>query len=122
LAALRRALRLCPPERRYVVQAHFGHLYEKKGEFHRAETWFRKAVAGAPREAHWRIFLGGVLAVSGRLKEAEAVFREAARCSGGCIDEAYLNLGLVLRAQRQYKEARACFQKALKISPTYKEA
>src|SRR5258707_529211 len=49
LTALRRALRLCPPKRRHVVQGHFGHHYEQKGEFRRAEAWFRKALAGDPR-------------------------------------------------------------------------
>jgi tetratricopeptide (TPR) repeat protein len=122
LSALRRALRLCPPKGRHVVQAHFGHLYTKKGEFRRAEAWFRKALAGDPRNATWHVFLGALLAVSGRLKEAEAVHRKATRCSDGCIDEAYLNLGLVLRAQQRYSEAHACFQKALKITPGYKEA
>jgi len=122
LSALRRALRLCPPKRRHLVQGHFGHLYRKKGEFRRAEIWYRKAVAGDPRDATWHIFLGALLAVSGRLKEAEAAHRKATRCREGCIDEAYLNLGLVLRAQQRYAEARGCFQKALKITPAYKEA
>ena len=122
LAALRRALRLCPPKSRHLVQAHFGHLYEKKGEFRRAEAWFRKAVAGDPQDATWYIFLGALLAVSGKLTEAETVHRKATRCPEGCIDEAYLNLGLVLKARQRYAEARSCFQKALKMAPNYKEA
>jgi tetratricopeptide (TPR) repeat protein len=63
-----------------------------------------------------------LLAVSGRLTEAEAVHRKATRCPEGCIDEAHLNLGLVLKARQRYAEARACFQKALKITPNYKDA
>ncbi|MFA6564542.1 MAG: tetratricopeptide repeat protein [Verrucomicrobiia bacterium] len=122
LLALRRALRLCPPEKRHLVQGHLGHLYRKKGEFRRAEAWYRKALAGDPRDATWHIFLGALLTDSGRLKEAEAIYRKATRCPEGCIDEAYLNLGLVLKVQQHYAEARACFKKALKVTPTYKEA
>jgi tetratricopeptide (TPR) repeat protein len=122
LSALRRGLRLCPPGKRHVVYAQFGHLYRQKGEFRRAEVWYRKALAGDPEDATWHIFLGALLAVSGRLKEAEAAHREATRCSEGCIDEAFFNLGLVIRAQGRYKEAQACFQKALKLSPNDKEA
>ena len=122
ISALRRGLRLCPRSKRYIVHAQFGHLYRQKGEFRRAEAWYRKALAGNPHEASWHIFLGALLAVSGRLKEAEAAHREATRCREGCIDEAYLNLGMVLRARGRYEEARSCFRKALKITPTYKEA
>jgi len=38
------------------------------------------------------------------------------------LDEAYLNLGLVLRAQERYKEALACFEKALELTPDYRKA
>lgn len=122
LRILRRLLRLAPKDRRDAVQCHFGHLYRRKGEFRRAESWYRKAVVSNPSDAGCRIYLGGVLAVAGRHAEAEAVHRAATKCRVGCIDEAYLNLGFVLRAERRYSEARTCFQKALKLSPKYKEA
>jgi tetratricopeptide (TPR) repeat protein len=38
------------------------------------------------------------------------------------VDEAYFNLGLVLRAQERYQEALACFEKALELTPDYREA
>ena len=44
------------------------------------------------------------------------------RCSKGCVDEAYLNLGLVLRAQERYTEALECFKKALELTPDYELA
>ena len=37
-------------------------------------------------------------------------------------DEAYLNLGLVLRAQERYPEALECFERALKLTPDYSQA
>jgi len=122
LSAFRRGLRLTHPSKRYLVHAQLGHIFRESGQFRRAEACYRKALAGDRQAATWHIFLGALLAVTGRLTEAEAVHREATRCPKGCIDEAYLNLGLVLRAQRRYKEARSSFQKALKITPTYKEA
>ena len=122
LCALRRGLRLCPQNKRHIVYGQFGNLYSQKGEFRRAETWYRKALAGDPRDATWHILLGALLAGAGRLREAEALHRTATRCPKGAIDEAYLNLGLVLRAQQRYEEARSCFRKALKLTPSYKEA
>ena len=72
-----------------------------------------------PDEASGHIYIGGVLAKSGRLKEAETAHRVAIRCTQGCRDEAYLNLGLVLRAQERYDEAATCFEQALKLDPKY---
>ena len=122
LRAFRRALRLCPREKRFLVHVRLGHLHSRKGNLVRAEAWYRKAIAGNPSNASYRIFLGGLLAIAGRLREAEAVHRQATNCKKGRIDEAYLNLGLVLRAQERYEEALKCFRKALKTDPRYAEA
>ena len=122
LTALRRAARLCPPKYIHLVQYHFGHLYKQKGNYRRAETWFRKAIASCPSDADSYIFLGGLLARDGRLSESEATHRKGTLCEQGCIDEAFLNLGLVFRAQERYSEALSCFQRALAIDPEYKEA
>ena len=122
LAALRRAERLCPPDKLHLVQYHFARLYEQKGNYRRAETWFLKAISSCPSDAYCYIFLGALLAREGRLSEAEAMHRQATLCEHGCIDEAFLNLGLVLRAQERYSEALSCFQRALEIDPKYKDA
>lgn len=45
LAALRRAARLCPPARLYLVYRRFGHLHQQRGAFRLAERWFRRATA-----------------------------------------------------------------------------
>jgi len=122
LPALRRAARLCPPNKLHLVQYHFGHLYQQKGSYRRAETWFRRAIASCPSDSTPYIYLGALLALEGRLSEAEVVHRQATVCKEGCIDEAFLNLGLVLRALERYSDARKCFQHALAIDPKYKNA
>src|SRR5262249_30511513 len=75
----------------------------------------------APDDATYQIFLGAFLAQAGRLREAEVVRRRATRCKVGFVDEAFFNLGLVLRALERYAEARDCFQRALKLDPKYKK-
>lgn len=122
LTALRRGLRLCPPKKLHLVYCRFGHLHRQRGALRLAERWYRRAIESSPSDATYRIFLGAVLARAGRLQEAEAVHRRATRCKEGCIDEAFLNLGLVLRALERYSDARKCFQRALDIDPKYKEA
>ena len=76
-----------------------------RGAFRLAERWFRRAVALRPSDATDYIFLGALLAIAGRLSEAEAVHRRATKCKEGCRDEAYLNLGLVLRALGRWRSA-----------------
>jgi tetratricopeptide (TPR) repeat protein len=122
LAALRHALRLCPPKKLHLVYYRLGRLHQQKGALRLAERWYRRAVDSSPSDATYRIFLGAFLARAGRLREAEAVHRGATRCKEGCIDEAFLNLGLVLRALERYSDARKCFQRALDIDPKYKAA
>ena len=122
LAALRRAARLCPPTVLHIVHSHFGHLHKRRGAFRIAERWYRRAVERCPGDATYHIFLGALLARSGRLQEAAAIHRRATRCKEGCIDEAFFNLGLVLRALECYSDARKCFRRALAIDPKYKSA
>ncbi|MCU0863345.1 MAG: tetratricopeptide repeat protein [Planctomycetes bacterium] len=120
--ALRRALRLAPDEVRHWVMGRLGLLYEQRGDTAAAIRWFRKAIAAAPWEASWRIHLGGLLARRGRLAAAAECHRRATRCREGCIDEAWLNLGLVRRGQHRFREAARCFRKALELSQHYPEA
>ena len=122
LAALRRAVRLWPSKMLHLVYYRFGNIHKQRGAFRLAERWYRRAIEVSPSNATYRIFLGSFLARAGRLQEAEAVHRRATRCKEGCIDEAFLNLGLVLRALERYADARKCFQRALVIDPKYKAA
>ena len=99
---------LCPPEKVWIPLAEMGHLNKARGEFWGAAAWYGQAIKSVPDEAGGHIGLGDILARFGRLQEAEAAHRAATFCSKGRRDEAYLNLGLVLRAQQRYKEAASC--------------
>jgi tetratricopeptide (TPR) repeat protein len=111
-----------PIDQLYQGYRNLGHLCQDQGRYDEAEEWYRKAVELKPEGAGRRIFLGALLAQKGDLSGAEACHRKATQCVGGCVDEAYLNLGLVLRAQERYEEALECFNKALEITSDYEEA
>jgi tetratricopeptide (TPR) repeat protein len=99
-----------------------GHLCRDQGRYDEAEKWYRKAIEGKSEDAGRHVVLGALLADKGDLSGAEVCHRKATQCTGGCVDEAYLNLGYVLRAQERYGEALECFNKALEITPDYKQA
>ena len=99
-----------------------GRLFDESGAHDDAARWYREAIDADPTDASHRIFLGGMLAKLGRFEEAEAEHRAATQCAEGDIDEAYLNLGFVLRAQARFAEAAACFRTAIHIDPGYKAA
>jgi tetratricopeptide (TPR) repeat protein len=105
-----------------IALAGLGHLFRAAGEYDQAASWYRKTIEAAPDNAGYRIYLGAVLAKQGRLIEAEEVHRSALECTEGDLSEAYLNLGLVLRARNRFAEAAECFQKALYLDPEYEAA
>jgi tetratricopeptide (TPR) repeat protein len=115
--ALRQAISLCPPEKLWIPLSEMGYLHKARGDYKRAAVWYRRAIEAVPEEASGYIYLGGVFAKAGRLDRAEAAHRAATRCKDGCRDEAFLNLGLVLRAQERYEEAAECLEEALKLDP-----
>lgn len=119
--ALRQAQQVAPKDRRVVVYAHWGHLCKKKCELKRAERWYRRALKEKKSKNTMRclIYLGAVLARQGRFTEAEECHRRAISFSTDSPDEAYYNLGLVLRAQQKYKQALKYFNRAVKIDPAY---
>jgi tetratricopeptide (TPR) repeat protein len=120
--ALAKAIDLCPPEKKAFCLAHMGHMFDSGGDFAQAALWYRRAIAAAPQDATYLIHLGAVLARQGRLHDAEGAHRAATACAEGCIDEAYLNLGFVLRAQERFKEAAGCFREAIRLDPEYRLA
>jgi len=121
--ALWNAVRLCPSELRRIPLNSMGHFHAARGEVARAARWYQRAIDAAPKHASGYIFLGGLLARQGRLREAEKVHRQATEsCEEGCLDEALLNLALVLRAQERFDEAAACLQEAIRIDPDYADA
>jgi Flp pilus assembly protein TadD len=92
-------------------------LAEDQADIAAAEEWYRRAVQARPTDATSYIYLGAMLAKNGRLDEAEVCHRQATGCLEGCIDEAYLNLGYVLRAQGRYLDALECFREASSRDP-----
>jgi tetratricopeptide (TPR) repeat protein len=121
-SALTRAIELCPGSIRSIPLNRMGELFKCKGDYTRAAQWYRKAIKAAPDDNAGLIYLGCVQAVQGRLREAEKTHRRATMCAEGCIDEAFLNLGFVLRAQERFPEAAECFREAIRLDPKYREA
>ena len=115
--ALHRALARCPAEHAYQVHRSFGHLFKYQRRYSESEHHYRLALAVRGDGATDYIYLGECLALQGRHDEAEMVYRRGTECSEGFLDEAWLNLGLVLRAKQRYGEAADCFRTALKIDP-----
>jgi tetratricopeptide (TPR) repeat protein len=120
--ALNQAIQRCQTEKQQIPLSQMGHRFRSAGDYDRAAVWYRKAIEADPNDATYRIFLGAVLARQGNLQAAEVEHRQATQCSEGCIDEAYLNLGLVLRAQDRFEEAAHCFRAAIRLDPNYREA
>jgi tetratricopeptide (TPR) repeat protein len=120
--AIQKAADLCPRDKRQIPRAQMGHLFLAAGEYDRAAEWYAKAIKADPDDATYYIYLGAVRAKQGRLRDAERAHRKAVACAIGCIEEAYLNLGFVLRAQERFTEAADCFRKALDLDANYRAA
>jgi tetratricopeptide (TPR) repeat protein len=116
--ALRVALKLSPKDDREFVFHQIGHFYKEKGDFRRAESWYRRAVQ-TEATTNNLVFLGACLARQGRYKEAKQSHRRAIQLATREPDEAYFNLGLILRAEGKYQEALECFERALEFDPKY---
>ena len=119
---LQDALENCPERLSHLVQRALGELYKSQQRWVEAEHAFQAAMIGREDDATSYIYLGTCYALQGRLDEAEAQHRRGTECGEGCIDEAWLNLGLVLRARRRYEEAESCFEQALEMDPEYRAA
>ena len=120
--AIMKSIRLCPKDKLKIPLAQLGHLYDRKGNLDAAANWFRKTIDASPKDATGYIYLGSVLARQGKLTEAVRCHRRATGCKHHCVDEAYLNLGLVLRAQGKFRQAQTALKNAIKLSSDYTEA
>lgn len=99
-------------------------LYMDAGQHDRAEAEFAQSVSDP--EAHastwfW-IIRGANFARATQLDAAERCHRTGTTMTDGDLDEAWLNLGLVLRAQGRYPDAIDAFRRALELTPDYEEA
>ena len=100
-----------------------GHHYKEKGDLKRAEHWYQKALKEKPTTDH-HLFLGACLAKQGKYGEAKKHHLIASKNKDGkgSPDEAFFNLGLIYRAERNYKKAIECFENAIEIDPNYTKA
>jgi tetratricopeptide (TPR) repeat protein len=105
-----------------VVHSRLAQLYDVWGKHDLSETHWEKACASDDAPGWAWIMRGANLAQIGEFQSAEACFRKALNCDRCDDDEAYLNLGYVLRAQTNYIDAEAAFRRALEITPDYAEA
>lgn len=105
-----------------VCCTELGLLYHAKGRYEEAIRWFKRLADQEPEQAGSWVFLGSSQARRGRLRAAEQCHRRASECPQGNLDEAWLNLGLVMRALERLPEARDCFKRALAIDPEYRKA
>lgn len=120
--AIAKAIEYCPEEKRWIPLSHMGHLFDMAGDYCQAAEWYRQAIEASPDNASNHVYLGAVLTKQGRLHDAEAAHRKAIECNEGCIDEAYFNLGIVLRGLDRYQEAADCLREALRRDPDYRQA
>jgi tetratricopeptide (TPR) repeat protein len=124
-AALRTSIRLREEMGESPFRGSFiemGQSYRRAGDYESARTWLAKAVEAAPEDAGVHIFLGALLAKWGRFEEAKAMHRRGTACEEGLPDEAWHNVGLILRAQDRLAESGECFERALAIDCNYTAA
>lgn len=99
------------------IQSVIAHLYDAIGNYPEALVWYEKL--GKNKEYasfgwYW-IVKGGCYSKLNKFKKAEKCFRKSLTLNDVDIDEAYLNLGYVLRAQSKYKESLKMFKKVLTL-------
>ena len=118
----RQAARVARPRGRDLLFLGLGCLYRNRGQWRWANHYFARCCELNPNDAGNHIYQGTAWARQGRLTQAEASHRRATLCCTGHIDEAYCNLGLVLRGQERLTEAAEALHEALARCPDYPEA
>lgn len=103
----------------YGLPYQMGRLYQRMGDFPAADQWYRKGVIANPENAGPWIFRGSLHAVWGQFEIAKSMHRRGTQCEEGLPDEAWYNLGLILRAEEKFDKAANCFKRALTIDPDY---
>ncbi len=94
-----------------------GDKYYQRGKYQEAVIQFRNAIQIDPRfaAAHWHLARAYL-----RLGNSEAAYRELAETLSlePKNPDAQLELAVLLLARRQFNEAQAAAQEALKLAPT----
>ncbi len=120
--ALTKAIKFCKPNNLDRPYVSMGHLYRAKGNNRIAEKWYRKALEIKPKDQCVLVYIGAMLARQGKFNEAKIFHRKAVKVENSKADEAYYNLGLILRAEENYNDARISFEKAIELDPKYRKA
>jgi tetratricopeptide (TPR) repeat protein len=103
-----------------LVRVKLGELYRDLGRPEDAARTLQSAVEIDPSIPSYWNSLGMVLGGSGRMAEGERAFREAVARDPSNAQYTY-NLGLLLQRQ-QKPEARALFERALTLDPSFQPA
>ena len=114
------------PERlNHVIKKHYyqvkGDLMDLQGKFTEAAEYYQKLIDLEPRQTLGYIMKGACLAKAGEFETAKELHDMATHLEGD-PDEAYLNLGLIYRAEGKLYAAKKAFMEALVLTPDYLEA
>ena len=121
LSKLKRALEQDPklPSAHYVIAI----LYERLGEFEKADTHYRRAVDLAPLDPEAHNNYGTFLCGQNRLKEADAQFLAALKDPLYKTPEfAYTNAGICALKVPDAVKAEEYFRQALRVNPLFGRA
>ena len=110
-----------PKGKKWLVELALGQIRTAQFRPEEAEAHFRRARELNRASTSPAVLLADCLFKQEKFEEAKAVLLEAVHCEGD-LDEVFLNLGLVMRAQGHYESAKAYLMKALEISPEYDSA
>ena len=118
--ALLKALELAPDAGRPYALSRCAMLYKEVGRYSDAERYFSELAENTEwsRFGWFWILRGANLASLGDFQQASEYHRKATTLEDVDADEAWLNLGLVLRAQGKYPEAMNAIRKSIEIDPT----
>lgn len=116
LQLMARAVAIAPMSPLY--HGNMGELLRMMGKLPEAENSFRAALQLAPDDPGYMSVLGQILAQQGKASEGLETCRKAAKL-GTNNAAAQFRLGVVLAQHKQYGEARAAFEAALAINPSF---
>jgi tetratricopeptide (TPR) repeat protein len=86
------------------------------GNLEQARKHLEKAVAEDPCYARAQTGLGVTLGMQHQLAAAESAFHNSIKCDGGYL-EAYLQLAILLKGQKKYKECETVLEQGLRRFP-----
>lgn len=124
-AAARAMLEAIPTPRigvlRQVILWEWARFHELRKDEAARELVLRELVRELPDETPAWVYLGSCLALQGKLDEALTIHHHATTLRGD-PDEAFLNVGLVLRGMNRLEEAAEALEAALELDPDYEVA